>query len=62
MSVHAVVAICLLTIREMARRRLLWLLLGLSIVSVVLVGWVVTQLVDYARGAGMPEARVALGV
>jgi ABC-2 type transport system permease protein len=62
MSVHAVVAICLLTIREMARRRLLWLLLGLSIVSVVLVGWVVTQLVDYARGAGMPEPRIALGV
>ena len=62
MSVHAVVAVCLLTVREMARRRLLWLLLGLSIVSVVLVGWVVTQLVDYARGAGMPEARVALGV
>lgn len=62
MSAHAVLAICLLTLREVARRRLLWVLLGLSIVSVVLVGWVVTQLVDSARAAGMNEVRISLGV
>lgn len=62
MSGPAVLAICLLTLREVARRRLLWILLGLSVVSVLLVGWVVTQLVDYARGAGMNEARIGLGV
>jgi ABC-type transport system involved in multi-copper enzyme maturation permease subunit len=61
-SANAVVAICLLTLREVARRRLLWVLLGLSVLSVILVGWVVTQLVDYARSAGMPEARIGLGV
>ena len=52
MSARAVVAICIITLREVARRRLLWVLLGLSIVSVILVGWVVTQLVDYARERG----------
>ncbi len=55
-------AICLLTLREVLRRRLLWVLLALSIVSVLLVGWVVTQLVDYARNAGMHEVRIGLGV
>ncbi|MCY7418160.1 MAG: ABC transporter permease [Chloroflexi bacterium] len=62
MSARAVIIICLLTLREVARRRLLWVLLGLSIVSVVLVGWVVTQLVDSARTSGMSEVRISLGV
>ncbi len=62
MSARAVLAISLLTVREVARRRLLWVLLALSVVSVILVGWVVTQLVDYARHGGMNEARIALGV
>ncbi len=62
MSVRAVTIICVLTLREVARRRLLWVLLGLSVLSVILVGWVVTQLVDYARSAGMNEVRIGLGV
>ena len=62
MSARAVTAICILTLREVARRRLLWILLGLSVVSVLLVGWVVTQLVDYARSGGMNEVRIGLGV
>ena len=62
MSAHAVLAICVLTLREVARRRLLWVLLGLSVVSTLLVGWVVTQLVDYARSGGMSEVRIGLGV
>ena len=62
MSARAVTAICILTLREVARRRLLWILMGLSVVTVVLVGWVVTQLVDYARSGGMSEVRIGLGV
>jgi len=62
MSVRAVTAICILTLREVARRRLLWILLGLSVVTALLVGWVVTQLVDYARSGGMSEVRIGLGV
>ena len=62
MSAQAVLAICVLTLREVARRRLLWVLLGLSVVSALLVGWVVTQLVDYARSGGMSEVRIGLGV
>ncbi len=62
MSARAVLAISVLTVREVARRRLLWVLLVLSVVSVILVGWVVTQLVDYARHGGMNETRIALGV
>ena len=62
MNPRAVMAICILTLREVARRRLLWILLGLSVVSALLVGWVVTQLVDYARSGGMSEVRIGLGV
>jgi len=36
--------------------------LGLSVVTALLVGWVVTQLVDYARSGGMSEVRIGLGV
>jgi ABC-type transport system involved in multi-copper enzyme maturation permease subunit len=62
MSVRAVLVICGLTLREVLRRRLLWVLLGLSALSVGFVGWAVTQLVSQARDAGMDEARITLGV
>jgi ABC-type transport system involved in multi-copper enzyme maturation permease subunit len=51
-----------LTVREMARRRVLWVLLGLSLVSVTLVGWGVDRLVSIARADGVPEIQLQLGV
>ncbi len=62
MSVRGVAIICGLTIREIARRRVLWVLLVLSLLSVGLVAWAVTQLVEHARDVGMGEARIRLGV
>jgi len=61
-SLRAVLVIAGLTLREVLRRRLLWVLLGLSVASVVFVGWAVTQLVAHARDSGMDEARITLGV
>lgn len=62
MSVRAILVIAELTLREVLRRRLLWVLLGLSVASVLFVGWAVTQLVAHARDAGMEPARISLGV
>lgn len=62
MSIGATVVIAGLTLREVLRRRLLWVLLGLSVVSVLFVGWAVTQLVSHARDSGMDEVRITLGV
>ena len=50
-----------LTIRETVRRRVLWVLLTLSVVSVVLVGWGVGRLVDLA-GPGVGSVQMMLGV
>lgn len=62
MSARAILVICGLTLREVLRRRLLWVLLALSIGSVAFVGWAVTQLVSNARDSGMSEARITLGI
>ena len=43
MSVRAILIICTLTLREVLRRRLLWVLLALSVASVAFVGWTVTR-------------------
>jgi ABC-2 type transport system permease protein len=62
MTVHGVLVITELTLREVLRRRLLWVLLALSVASVLFVGWAVTQLVAHARESGMDDARITLGV
>ncbi|MEK6721451.1 MAG: ABC transporter permease [Chloroflexota bacterium] len=51
-----------LTVREALRRRLLWVLIGLSLVSVALVGWGVSALVALARESGTEEVTIQLGV
>jgi ABC-type transport system involved in multi-copper enzyme maturation permease subunit len=51
-----------LTLREIARRRILWVLLGLSVVSVVLVGWGVDRLVTVAREHAADEIEIRIGV
>lgn len=62
MSPRTVFWIVVLTLRETARRKILWVLLGLSIASVVLVGWGVERLVTIARSEGVEEIQVRIGV
>lgn len=62
MSVRLVLAIARLTLRETARRRILWVLLALSLVSVALVGWGVERLVTVAREEGVAELELRIGV
>jgi ABC-type transport system involved in multi-copper enzyme maturation permease subunit len=57
-----VVAITLLTIREIARRRVLLVLFGLSLFSVLLVGWGTDRLVSISRADGVNELQIRLGV
>jgi ABC-type transport system involved in multi-copper enzyme maturation permease subunit len=57
-----VIVIGRLTIRELARRRIIWLLAGLTIVSVVLVGLGTERLVTLARADGVPELQIRVGV
>src|SRR3954454_15533494 len=51
-----------LTVRETARRRILWVLLGLSIFSVALVAWGVDVLVRTAREDGVGEFELRFAV
>ena len=62
MSPRLVAVVAGLTLREVARRRILWVLLGLSVASVLLVGWGVDRLVTIAREEGMEELQVRIGV
>ncbi len=51
-----------LTIREAARRRVLWVLVGLTVASVALTGWGVERLASLARQGGVDELRIRIGV
>ncbi|MEO5965433.1 MAG: ABC transporter permease subunit [Candidatus Limnocylindrales bacterium] len=62
MSPQLVLVIAGLTVREIVRRRILWVLLGLSVASVVLVGWGTERLVTLARADGIEELQVRIGV
>lgn len=62
MSPRLVLVIASLTLREIARRRILWVLLGLSVASVMLVGWGVDRLVVLAREQGARELEIRIGV
>ena len=54
--------IALLTIREAARRRILWVLLALTIISVVVTGWGTERLATLAREDGVAELQIRVGV
>ena len=56
------IVIARLTVRELIRRRVVWVLAILSIVSVVLVGWGLERLVTIARADGIDEIQIAIGV
>jgi ABC-type transport system involved in multi-copper enzyme maturation permease subunit len=62
MSARLVLVIASLTLREIARRRILWVLLGLSVASTVLVGWGVDRLVTFARAEDLAEVQIRIGV
>jgi ABC-type transport system involved in multi-copper enzyme maturation permease subunit len=57
-----VIVIARLTVRELVRRRVVWVLAALSIISVVLVGWGLERLVTLARADGVDELQVRIGV
>jgi ABC-2 type transport system permease protein len=57
-----VITIAKVTIREAARRRILWVLLGLTVVSVALTSWGTGALAGLARSEGTGELEIRIGV
>jgi ABC-type transport system involved in multi-copper enzyme maturation permease subunit len=60
--VSAIWIIARLTVAEAARRRILWVLLGLTLISVALTTWGVERLVSLAREGDATEFEVQFGV
>ena len=56
------IVIARLTVRELVRRRVVWVLAALTLVSVALVGWGLDRLVDLAREGGSGELEIRIGV
>jgi hypothetical protein len=57
-----VIVIARLTVQELVRRRVVWVLAILTIVSVALVGWGLDRLVSLAREGGSGELEIRIGV
>jgi ABC-type transport system involved in multi-copper enzyme maturation permease subunit len=57
-----VIVIARLAIAELVRRRVVWVLVILSVVSVALVGLGLSRLVDLARERGTAELEIRIGV
>jgi len=60
--VTVVLTIARLTVSEAARRRILWVLLALTLVSVGLTSWGVERLVAFARADGVAELEIRIAV
>ena len=56
------IAIARLTIHELVRRRVVWVLAILTVVSVALVGWGLGRLVGLARDNGTDDLQIQIGV
>jgi ABC-type transport system involved in multi-copper enzyme maturation permease subunit len=56
------ITIARLTIHEAARRRILWVLLALTLVTVGLTSWGTAALANLARGGGTGELEIRIGV
>jgi ABC-type transport system involved in multi-copper enzyme maturation permease subunit len=54
------ITIARITIGEAARRRVLWVLVGLAVLAVVLTAWGTDRLVSLARDQGEPDAQIKL--
>ena len=61
---RAILLIARLTVAEAARRRILWVLLGLTLASVLLTTWGIERLVSLAREGDSPatELEIQIGV
>ena len=62
MTIRLVLVIAALTLREIVRRRVIWVLLILVVASVALVGWGVERLVTLAREGDVNELEIRIGV
>ena len=62
MNARLVLVIAGLTLREIVRRRVIWVLAALAVVSVLLVGWGTERLVSIAREEGVEPLQVRIGV
>jgi ABC-type transport system involved in multi-copper enzyme maturation permease subunit len=62
MNPRRILTVTGLTLREMARRRVLWVLGLLVVASVILVGWGTERLVTFARADGASELEIRIGV
>jgi ABC-2 type transport system permease protein len=62
MSARRVLVVAGLTLREIVRRRVIWVLLALVVASVVLVGWGTDRLVTLAAEDGVPTIQIRIGV
>ncbi len=62
MNLRIVLVVAQLTLREIVRRRILWVLAGLSVVSVALVAWGVDRLVTLSRANGINAYELEVGV
>ena len=56
------IVIARLTVRELVRRRVVWVLAALTILSVALVAWGLDRLVSLAREDGTSELQIRIGV
>jgi ABC-type transport system involved in multi-copper enzyme maturation permease subunit len=61
-SLGLVLVIAGLTLREIVRRRVIWVLVALVVASVVLVGWGTERLVSIAREEGIERVQLQIGV
>jgi len=61
-TLRPTLAIAALTLREIVRRRIVWVLLILALASVALVGVGVQRLVTFARADGADELQIRIGV
>ena len=57
-----ILTIARLTVAEARRRRILWVLLALTLVSVALTTWGVERLVTFARDDGTGELEIQVGI
>ena len=62
MSARLVLVIAALTLREIVRRRVVWVLVFLAIASVALVGWGTQRLVSIAHDEGIEPVQLQIGV
>ena len=62
MTPRLILVIAALTLREIVRRRVIWVLLILVVASVALVGWGVERLVTLAREGDVTELEIRIGV